>query len=68
MHLADWLKAKELKPSHFAAQIGVSPQAISGWCDGTFWITKENAKKIYDATGGEVTPTDFMLIEPESAA
>lgn len=68
MHLADWLKEKEIKRSDFAAQIGVSPQAITGWCDGTFWITKDKAKKVFDATSGAVTPTDFMLIESEPAA
>ncbi len=68
MQLADWLKENKIKRIDFAAQIGVSPQTITGWCDGAFWITKEKARKVFNATEGAVTPTDFMKIEPENAA
>jgi DNA-binding transcriptional regulator YdaS (Cro superfamily) len=63
MKLADYLKNNDIKPSAFAARIGVSPQTITGWCDGTFWISKDRAKLVFDETGGEVTPNDFANFE-----
>lgn len=60
MQLSEWLEQNKIKRNDFAARIGVSPQAITGWCKGTFWIDKENAQKIFKETGGEVTPTDLM--------
>ncbi|WP_029581982.1 helix-turn-helix transcriptional regulator [Bradyrhizobium sp. URHD0069] len=69
MHLADWLIRQKVKRIDFAARIGVTPQSITGYCDGDFWPRKEIAQKIFEETGGEVTPTDFMHIKkPETAA
>jgi hypothetical protein len=61
MQLSDWLSRNQVRPSDLAARIGVSPQTITGWCQGSFWISKENARKIFEETRGEVTPTDLML-------
>lgn len=63
MKLADWLKQKDIQRNVFADRIGVTPQAITGYCDGTFWPRKKVAKKIFKETGGAVTPTDFMQTE-----
>lgn len=63
MQLSAWLDKHKINRSEFARRIGVSPGAITGWCDGSFWITKENAQRIFDETGGAVTPTDFMRTE-----
>ena len=60
MNLSEWLDWKGINRSEFAKRVGVSPAAITGWCDGTFWITKDNAQRIYDETDGAVTPTDLM--------
>jgi transcriptional regulator with XRE-family HTH domain len=60
MQLSDWLSQNGVRPSDLAARIGVSPQTITGWCQGSFWISKENARKIFKETKGEVTPTDLM--------
>jgi 3,4-dihydroxy 2-butanone 4-phosphate synthase/GTP cyclohydrolase II len=68
MQLSAWLEQNKIKRNDFAARIGVSPQAITGWCDGTFWINKENAQKIFDETKGEVTPTDLMQAPAQEAA
>ena len=67
MQLSEWLNLKNIKRSDFAAKIGVSPQAITGWCKGSFWIDKENAQKIFDETKGAVTPTDLMQASAEPA-
>lgn len=63
MQLSAWLDKHKINRSEFARRIGVSPAAITGWCDGSFWITKENAQRIFDETSGDVTPTDFMNTE-----
>jgi 3,4-dihydroxy 2-butanone 4-phosphate synthase/GTP cyclohydrolase II len=71
MQLSAWLDQNNIKRNDFAARIGVSPQAITGWCDGTFWIGKENAQKIFAETDWQVTPTDLMQAtksEPQSQA
>lgn len=68
MQLSDWLDQNNIKRTDFAARIGVSPQSITGWCKGTFWIDKENAQKIFDETGGAVTPTDLMQATAGEAA
>lgn len=61
MQLSDWLDQNKIKRSDFAARVGVTPQTITGWCKGDFWIGREAAQKVFDATDGAVTPTDFML-------
>lgn len=66
MQLSDWLSARKIKRKDFAAQIGVSPQTITGWCKGTFWIKHDQAKAVLKATDGAVTPTDFLK-EDEAA-
>jgi len=68
MQLSAWLDQNKIKRNDFAARIGVSPQAITGWCKGTFWIDKDNAQKIFDETNGEVTPTDLMQAAAHEAA
>lgn len=60
MQLSDWLSQNNIKRKDFAARIGVSPQTITGWCKGTFWIKHDQAKAVLKATGGAVTPTDFL--------
>lgn len=66
MKLADYLKLNDIKPSHFAASIGVSPQTVSGWIDGNFWISRDRAEAVYRETKGAVTPTDFLRLEEVS--
>lgn len=63
MKLADYLSKNGIKRQDFAARVGVSPQTITGWCEETFWITRENAKKVFDETKGAVTPNDFANFE-----
>jgi 3,4-dihydroxy 2-butanone 4-phosphate synthase/GTP cyclohydrolase II len=60
MQLSDWLTQNNIKRSAFAERIGVSPQTITGWCDGSFWISATKAQLILDETAGAVTPNDFL--------
>jgi 3,4-dihydroxy 2-butanone 4-phosphate synthase/GTP cyclohydrolase II len=61
MQLSAWLDREKIKRIDFAKRIGVTPQAITGYCDGEFEPRKEIKKRIFEETGGEVTPTDFMF-------
>jgi 3,4-dihydroxy 2-butanone 4-phosphate synthase/GTP cyclohydrolase II len=67
MQLSAWLDQNKINRSEFARRIGVSPAAITGWCEGSFWITKDNAQRIFDETSGAVTPTDFLETKAEAA-
>jgi 3,4-dihydroxy 2-butanone 4-phosphate synthase/GTP cyclohydrolase II len=67
MKLADYLKANGIKRTDFARSIGVSPQTITGWCEGTFGISSKRAQAVLDETKGEVTPNDFFDVEKASA-
>lgn len=68
MKLAEWLDQQKIKRIDFAATIGVSPQSITGYCEGDFEPRKEIALKIFDETKGCVTPIDFMLTPKREAA
>lgn len=65
MKLSEWLDrekaSRKLTRSEFAAEIGVTPQAITGYCEGDFEPRKEVMQQIFEKTNGEVTPIDFML-------
>jgi DNA-binding transcriptional regulator YdaS (Cro superfamily) len=63
MKLADYLKENGIKRTEFAALVKVSPQTITGWCDGKFGISTRRAKEVFDKTNGAVTPNDFLDVE-----
>lgn len=60
MLLSDWLEKNNVTRTDFARRVGVTPQTITGWCKGSFWIERDRAKAVYRETNGEVTPTDFL--------
>ena len=61
MKLADWLKRKGVTRSTFAKEIGVSPGAITQICNQRkAWLSRDTAEQIVRATGGAVTPNDFL--------
>ena len=60
MQLSDWLVQNNVKRKDFAARIGVTPQTITGWCKGAFWIKRDQARAVLKETNGAVTPTDFL--------
>lgn len=60
MKLNEWLDRENKRPSAFARDLGVTPATVFGLCNGTVWIGKDLAQKIFDLTGGDVTPTDIM--------
>lgn len=67
MQLSEWLEKEKISRSEFARRIDVSPAAVTGWCEGSFWITKDRARLIFDETNGEVTPNDFLNTQAGAA-
>ncbi|MGX5737002.1 3,4-dihydroxy-2-butanone-4-phosphate synthase [Bosea thiooxidans] len=70
MKLDVWLKQNRIARSAFARQVGLSPASVTALCnDQTAWISRESAERIAAATGGAVTPNDFLgLSGPREAA
>ncbi len=65
MKLESWLKRTGTKRSAFAEAVGLSPASITALCkDGASWISRETAERIARATGGAVTPNDFLGLGP----
>jgi 3,4-dihydroxy 2-butanone 4-phosphate synthase/GTP cyclohydrolase II len=60
MKLDDYLNSKSITRAAFAEKVGVSGGLVTQWCDGSTWPGRENAQRIIEATGGEVTPNDFL--------
>jgi 3,4-dihydroxy 2-butanone 4-phosphate synthase/GTP cyclohydrolase II len=65
MKLQAWLIHTGTKRSAFAAAVGLSPASITALCnDETSWLSREVAERIARATGGAVTPNDFLGLGP----
>ena len=67
MKLADYLRSEGIKPSRFAALVGVPASTVARLISGE----RSNPgldlmKKIADASGGEVTPNDFAELTPKA--
>lgn len=60
MKLADYLETKGIKRGDFAREIGVTAGWVTCLCDGSGWPSQDVAERITTATGGDVTPNDFM--------
>jgi 3,4-dihydroxy 2-butanone 4-phosphate synthase/GTP cyclohydrolase II len=68
MKLSDWLEANRVKRADFARSIGVSPGAVTQFCNQQgAWISRETAKMILRETGGAVTPNDFLGLSGDAA-
>src|SRR5687768_10836073 len=61
MKLDAWLTQNKIGRSAFARQVGLSPASVTALCnDQSAWISRESAERIAAATGGSVTPNDFL--------
>lgn len=64
MKLTDWLRSTGTTRSAFARAAGLSPASITALCkDDPAWVSREAAARIAAATGGAVTPNDFLGLE-----
>lgn len=67
MKLAVYLKTHEIQPSAFAAAIGTPASTVTRLLRGERSPGIELMAKIKAATGGEVTPNDFLPSESQAA-
>src|SRR5215471_7092080 len=65
MKLDDWLRRTATPRNAFAKAAGLSPASVTGLCnDAGAWISRDTAGRIAAATGGAVTPNDFLGLGP----
>ena len=70
MTLSDYLTCERIKPSQFAAMIGVPASTITRILSEGRMPRRETLNKIIEATGSAVMPNDFAQVEakqPEAA-
>lgn len=60
MQLSDYIKARGMRRYRFAESVACSPQTITDLCNGNSWPGRDLALRIRAATGGAVTPNDFL--------
>ncbi|TCR70166.1 3,4-dihydroxy-2-butanone-4-phosphate synthase [Bosea sp. BK604] len=64
MKLDTWLQQQGMARSAFARKVGLSPASVTALCnDQSAWISRESAERITAATGGAVTPNDFLGLQ-----
>ncbi|MFK8253393.1 3,4-dihydroxy-2-butanone-4-phosphate synthase [Ancylobacter terrae] len=64
MKLDAWLEMTGTSRSAFARAAGLSPASVTALCkDEGAWISRDTAGRIAAATGGAVTPNDFLGID-----
>jgi len=64
MKLDTWLQQQGMARSAFARKVGLSPASVTALCnDQSAWISRESAERIAAATGGAVTPNDFLGLQ-----
>lgn len=59
MKLSDYLAQDGVSVSGLAEALGVTPQAIYRWADGTRQPRSKTLKALVAATGGKVQPNDL---------
>lgn len=62
--LREYLFRHNIKQVDFAKKIGRTNVAVSNYVRGIYVPDTETMRRIADATGGEVTPNDFLLTQP----
>jgi transcriptional regulator with XRE-family HTH domain len=60
MTLADYLDKRDVSATDLAGRVGVAVSTITRAAKGTIIPSRELMGKIFEETGGEVTPNDFF--------
>jgi 3,4-dihydroxy 2-butanone 4-phosphate synthase/GTP cyclohydrolase II len=63
MQLAEWLKQSKSTRARFALKVEISPGRVTQICEGEL-PSLDLAERIAKATGGAVTPNDFVGLVP----
>lgn len=66
--LSAFLKRERIPQYAFAARIGVGDSAVSRFLNGRRIPTLEQAQRIFEETGGNVTPNDWLIAVEEDCA
>ena len=61
MTLREWCKEGGYSQAEFANMVGSVQATVSRWAAGEDMPNPVAMKKIYDVTGGKVSPNDFIL-------
>lgn len=67
MKLSDYLVTQQLGPAEFARQIGVGRMTVHRYIRGERFPRPEVLQRIHHATAGQVTPNDFLNLNPPPA-
>lgn len=62
MKLAEWIDRAGITRAEFARRIAMSQGTVSLLCQGKHWPSQKAAGRIFEATNGEVQPTDFLPV------
>jgi hypothetical protein len=60
MNLQAYMRQNDLSPEDFGAKVGRSHWAVRKWMYGQRTPRAAEMRAIHDATGGLVTPNDFL--------
>lgn len=66
VRLDEYLRERHESRVAFSKRTGVSQAMISLLIRGEIWLSRQTAETIFQATGGEVGPTDFLHLKSES--
>lgn len=65
MKLKIYIAKNRLTQSEFAAKVGAEQSSVSEWLSGRKRPSWDMLERIAAATGGKVTPNDFLPASPE---
>jgi len=68
MQLAQYLEQRGISVAAFADRLGVDVSTVYRWCSGDRVPSVDAFRRIKSATGGAVTPNDFICCCGEPAA
>lgn len=66
MQLSEFLRLNEVTLTDFAARIGTTTATVSRIADGLVVPRRKLLIRIYEETGGAVTPNDLTGIHPKT--
>lgn len=66
MDLRTYLTERNITPSAFAREVGVTPQAMHRYVNGQRWPRGDKARRIEELTGGEVSASDLLPKKTEA--
>jgi hypothetical protein len=63
--LTIWLERSAVRKIDLAQVLRLEPSEITRYCSEGYWPKQRAAERIFNATGGDVTPNDFLAADVE---